>query len=429
MALEGTIRDFGLADILQLIGIQRKTGILTLDDGEDQVTVKFRDGNVVGADTRKRSVEDLLGAVLVSTGRISEGQLQAALRTQKNTLQRLGHILVKNQLISEEDLIDALRTQTLQIVYRLFRWRDGRYSFRTVDDLEYDERHFVPINAETILMEGARMVDEWPIIERRIRSDRMVLRKTAAAREIERRAESMVDADIEIDLGLSGEPEKERGSDGEADGISLSREEREVLALVDGRRTAQEINERTTLGEFDTYRILADLMTRNLIEEVKRPTVADAAAERSGIFDRLLQGALNAIILLAVLAALATLNANPLAPWRVAGEDEGTRQLRFYASQARLEQIERAIRVFYLDAGVFPPSLEPLAVNGYLRTADLFDPWGRPYGYGLSPGGYQLFGLDAEGNPDAALSVSHRFTAVQRMLLDPTRPEDPASGS
>ena len=83
MALEGTIRDFGLADILQLIGIQRKTGELTLDDGDDQVTVKFLDGNVVGADTRKRTVEDLLGAVLVSTGRITEGQLQEALRTQK----------------------------------------------------------------------------------------------------------------------------------------------------------------------------------------------------------------------------------------------------------------------------------------------------------------------------------------------------------
>lgn len=429
MALEGTIRDFGLADILQLIGIQRKTGELILDDGDDQVTVKFLDGNVVGADTRKRTVEDLLGAVLVSTGRISDGQLQEALRTQKNTLQRLGHILVKKGLISEEDLIDALRTQSLQIVYRLFRWHEGRYSFRTVDNLEYDERHFVPINAETILMEGARMVDEWPIIERRIKSDRMILRKTAAAREIEAAAESIVDDDINIDLGFGEADDQPPVPPEESGEISLSREEREVLVLVNGRRTASEINERTALGEFDTYRILADMMTRNLIAEVKRPTAADIGAERTGILDRLLQGVLNAIILLAVLAALATLNANPLSPWRVAGEDEGTRQLRFYASQARLEQVERAIRVFYLDAGVFPPSLEPLAFNGYIREADLFDPWGRPYGYGLSPGGFQLFGLDAEGNPDAGLTVSHRFSTVQRMLLDPTPPGEGADGS
>jgi hypothetical protein len=429
MALEGTIRDFGLADILQLIGIQRKTGELVLDDGDDQVTVKFLDGNVVGADTRKRTVEDLLGGVLVSTGRITEGQLQEALRTQKKTLQRLGHILVKEQLISEEDLIDALRTQSLQIVYRLFRWRDGSYSFRTVDDLEYDERHFVPINAETILMEGARMVDEWPIIERRIKSDRMILRKTAAAKELEGKTRSLADSDIDVNLGLLDGDRPTSDPTGGAEELSFSTEESEVLALVNGRRTAAEINERTTLGEFDTYRILADLMTRSLIEEVKRPTAADIGVQRTGLLDRLLQGALNAIILLAVLAALATLNANPLSPWRVAGEDEGTRQLRFYASQARLEQIERAIRVFYLDAGVFPSTLEPLAVNGYVREADLFDPWGRPYGYGLSPGGYQLFGLDASGNPHAGLIVSHRFSAVQRMFLDSVSPGSGPGGS
>ena len=65
-------------------------------------------GQVVGADTRSQSVEDLLGAVLVRTGRLTEVQLQRALRIQKNTLQRLGHILVKEGMISSDDLIDAL---------------------------------------------------------------------------------------------------------------------------------------------------------------------------------------------------------------------------------------------------------------------------------------------------------------------------------
>ena len=62
MALQGTLKDFGLGDIFQLIGIQRKTGILTLVGSEDTVTVKFLEGQVVGADTKRRSVEELLGA-------------------------------------------------------------------------------------------------------------------------------------------------------------------------------------------------------------------------------------------------------------------------------------------------------------------------------------------------------------------------------
>ena len=100
MALQGTINDFGLADILQLIGIQRKSGILTIQNDDDVVTVKFLEGQVVGADTKRRSVEDLLGAVLVNTGRITESQLDQALGVQKKTLQRLGHILTKQTLIS-----------------------------------------------------------------------------------------------------------------------------------------------------------------------------------------------------------------------------------------------------------------------------------------------------------------------------------------
>jgi hypothetical protein len=71
MALVGTIKDFGLADILQLIGLQRKSGLLTLEHGADRVTVKFLEGAVVGAETSARNLEELLGSVLVRTGRIT----------------------------------------------------------------------------------------------------------------------------------------------------------------------------------------------------------------------------------------------------------------------------------------------------------------------------------------------------------------------
>ena len=86
MALVGTIKDFGLADILQLIGLQRKSGLLTLEHGTDRVTVKFLEGAVVGADTSTRNLEELLGSVLVRTGRITEAQLQDTLQIQASTL-------------------------------------------------------------------------------------------------------------------------------------------------------------------------------------------------------------------------------------------------------------------------------------------------------------------------------------------------------
>ena len=69
MALQGTLKDFSLADIFQLIGIQRKTGVLTLKSAQETATVAFVEGQVVGADSTLRRLEDRLGTVLAKTGR------------------------------------------------------------------------------------------------------------------------------------------------------------------------------------------------------------------------------------------------------------------------------------------------------------------------------------------------------------------------
>ena len=93
MALEGTLRDFSFADILQLISLQRKTGVLTLKSDENVTTVSFVDGNIVGASTLNQHTEDLIGLILLKRGEVEDADLQDALRRQGETLQRLGRIL------------------------------------------------------------------------------------------------------------------------------------------------------------------------------------------------------------------------------------------------------------------------------------------------------------------------------------------------
>src|SRR5438552_15156421 len=184
MALEGTLRDFSLADIFQLIGLQRKTGVLTLRTKDDTVTVTFLDGKVVGADSLTHRLENRLGTVLMKSGMLTNEQLARALEIQKETLQRLGFILTHYGIISADALKQALQLQILQIVYRLFRWKDGDYHFSQETTIEYDRDNVVPISAESILMEGARMIDEWPIIEKRIRSSDQVFRRKGSGHEI-----------------------------------------------------------------------------------------------------------------------------------------------------------------------------------------------------------------------------------------------------
>ena len=390
MALKGTLKDFSLADIFQLIGIQKKTGVLTLKNDKEVVTVSFVEGSVVSADALHRRLEDRLGTVLVKSGRITEAQLQAALKVQKSTLKRMGNILVENKFIDPEGLRDALQIQISQMVYRLFRWRDGEYDFSQEERVEYDQEYVSPMSAESILMEGARILDEWPMIEKGIRSFSAVYRR----------------ANVEIAAGTKGAAAAAT-EDEAARAVTLSDQEAKVYSLVDGRRTVQEIIDRCSLSEFDTCRNLYDLVTRDLLEEVKaaRPkTVAAPAAVPHVRVPRALPRAILAVgYLLLILAAagllarrgqtiVAGLLRNEAAvPYLMPLIREGeVRSIRNAIARSRMQRIDFAIQVYYLLNRGYPENLKYLVTAHLLRPAGILDPVGRPFEYQILPGGYRI---------------------------------------
>jgi hypothetical protein len=412
MALVGTIKDFGLADILQLIGLQRKSGVLTLEHGTDRVTVKFLEGAVVGADTSARNLEELLGSVLVRTGRITEAQLQETLQIQASTLQRLGYILVKQGFISDGDLEEALRIQVTQIVYRLFRWREGKYQFTPMDHVEYDNEHFRPLSAETILMEGARMIDEWPMLERRIKSPTMVFRKTTSGAALDVPVASLLDADI--DFSFQDAPERDKRTDGE---LRISPDEREILHMVDGTSTVQDLVDTSALAEFDVYRILFELLNRNLIETVELQVAAGVTPREEQNLRWVSLSLQAAVIGLAALGVF-TIHVNPFTPWRLVAKSPETELLKTYASRNRLERVEQSLQAFYLDRGSMPESLQALALGGYLPADDLVDPWGRAYAYRVDTAAFEIASRGPEGEIRDDLVIRHPFSASQRMVLE-----------
>ena len=186
-ARRGRSGDFGLPDIFQLIGLQRKTGLLTLinDKDKETVTVTFENGMVVMADSsqsaargpaRQRARQAGQAQPRAARGRARDPEADAAAaRPHPRGLER-DHT---------RDLRDALTVQVAQIVFRVFRWRDGRYQFAASDAVDYDRENFDPMSADFILMEGIRMVDEWPIIEKKIPSFDMVFRPVVDPAQIE----------------------------------------------------------------------------------------------------------------------------------------------------------------------------------------------------------------------------------------------------
>ncbi len=162
MALEGTLSDFSLPDIFQLISLQRKSGILTLKSSRDVISIYFTEGNILAADSEQDPIESRLGYYLVRGRFITEENLKRALDVQKETLQRLGNILLSNNMLNNDDLQKTLQLVIMQKIYRVFRWRDGEYHFDAEVPVEFKDDYFTPIPAQGVLMEAVRMTDEWP---------------------------------------------------------------------------------------------------------------------------------------------------------------------------------------------------------------------------------------------------------------------------
>jgi len=388
MALQGTLKDFSLADIFQLIGLQKKTGVLTLKDRGEVVTVTFLEGDVVAADSLPKRMEDRLGSVLVKSQQITDVQLQHALKLQKQTLKRLGTVLLEQKYLGRETLQEALRVQVSQTIFRLFRWRDGAYQFSQDQKLDYDRDNVLPLSAESVLMEGARILDEWPMVEKRVGSYSGIFRRTKTAEQA---------------MG---------GSQGKS-ALVLSQEERAILTGVNGQRSVQDLIDSSLLSEFDTCRVLYELIGRELVEKIgeagsvaaAKPVGVRAApreiAIRQGVSSIWLWG-LGLLVGLSIFTA----SSNPLNGWSVAtGRESREIALIKQVSLTRLERIRYSLQVYYLQNGGFPKDLNYLVLGGLLRSPDLRDPWGREYAYRPLVGGFELQGKDREGNVDPFLLV------------------------
>ena len=391
MALEGTIRDFGLPDIFQLIGLQRKTGLLTLTNEKDEesVTVTFENGMVVMADSSARRLEDRLGNVLVKQGKITGARLDEALVVQRQTLQRLGHILASGSAITTKDLRDALQVQISQIVFRVFRWRDGRYHFAPADAVDYDRENFVPMSTDFILMEGIRMVDEWPIIEKRIPSFDIVFRP-------------VVDPSL-IEVGAGAAPDasmSERRVAASATGrIRLAPEEERVFRKVDGVRTVQAIIDGTGAGEFEVCRTLFDFLNRNLIAQSGQGSAPSREEAQGASVASAVPGYV--VTVLVVSLALAGLLVQRRSPFAVTGLPpvlHGSYEAVLDgAARSRLARLERAVEAWRATHGAPPATLEELVRAGLVDRSYLHDPWSRPFHYETGGGGYLLSAVDESG--------------------------------
>jgi tetratricopeptide (TPR) repeat protein len=217
MAIEGPLRELGIHDVFQLLDLSRKTGVLRVSSElrEDEGVVLFDNGRVVQATIRSRPQIDENGA------------------------------------FSERELDRKRRLQIQQAVFELMSWSEGFFSFedRAREGMSVNSR--VSVSTESLLMEGARRIDEWSRI-----------------------ADIIPNVDVIAELAPV---EDDRGGAM----LDLLPHEWQVLTMIDGVRDLRGIATALPRDEFDVARIAYGLATTGVIT-VRAPSRVAVDAHRTG---------------------------------------------------------------------------------------------------------------------------------------------------
>lgn len=226
--IHGNLSTMSVSDLLQFLAVGRKTGTLAFSHGKVVKGIYFEDGVIVGSSTN--DPREYLGQVLIHYGKITEGQLQAAMEAQRTSGGgRLGQILVAQGVLQQADVVEVLEIRTLEIIYDLFLWKEAHFEFRTEDPLPADFTR-VALDPTRVIMEGIYRADELGRYRSVIPSDRAIM-----------------------ELGA-----------GWTSSLGIGKETRQLLDFLEKRMSVAEICYNMHASSFSVYAQLFDLVNKGL---------------------------------------------------------------------------------------------------------------------------------------------------------------------
>ncbi len=270
MALKGNLRDFSTTQLLNLINLAKKTGILTIFDGvptgekdalgmpkvapgKERASVAFRDGKLVHAAMERQ--DGNLTAVLHKAGKLNDRQAQVIRSRAGNTSDKaLALLLIQANYMTQSDIVTSIQQHTLDIIYDLLTWSEGPFQFQDGQRLG-DDRITVPIDLENVIIEGARRI-----------------------REVEYLTDELPNLDFALRFPEApGDKFK---------GIQLSVEEWRVVSFVNPRNSIRQIAKANNLNDTEIRRIVYGLLQAGLVLLVKPPGLQEKAREAAATYRR-----------------------------------------------------------------------------------------------------------------------------------------------
>jgi hypothetical protein len=399
MALKGTLKDFAIADIFQLIGVQQKDGVLKLKDNERAIDVFFIKGKIVGAESTVRDRKEHIGEMLLRADLISREDLTKALNKQRETLQKLGDIFLQYEMISLEHLREMIQLQITETIYGLFNWKSGDYEF-VQQKVEYEKEHLTPLSPEGVLMDGFRILDEWPKVKRVIKSYDMVFQKAFGienklmlAEEDEGESEDDLDAAFDI---FEGDKDDKKDKKDKKDKNKLDGNGKRVFNYVDGKRTVQHLIDLCRIGEFETCKALVNLTEADLIELTtaeKKSRKEVKGHEKLGTFANVAFLLLFTVIVYMFTVTIGLKNDAKIST-KLFFDVKQYNVLKEFQALRQIDELGNAVYLYYLRNQSYPEDLNSLVNENLIDESDMIDPWGNKFLYKSTKKSFEIKSLE-----------------------------------
>lgn len=161
MSLVGNLEDLSLGDLLQIVSLSQKSGLLSLESTSGTGRIVFRSGLVHAAAVKGQS-HDLRG--LLAEAGLLDGTRYDAIVAATGPRPSDLPLRIAAEAGLEVDQVDAvIRRSAEAAIFTMFAWATGEFSFDALRDGEELEGHASlqrGLNAQYLAMEGMRLRDE-----------------------------------------------------------------------------------------------------------------------------------------------------------------------------------------------------------------------------------------------------------------------------
>jgi len=352
LGLQGRLSDFNLEEILQLVALQQKTGLLRVD-ASYPMSLYFEQGILVSYRDRRAAQKDPLENFLKNYGFFPNSSWEHIEFVQGNSQLDLTEILVNEGLLSSDELAAVQMEAAQEHLFLGMQLRDGRYQFLSGRANLNGIKGRVSLKADGLLMEAVRRIDEMPTLRERYESGSTKIS----------RSEQEVDLD------------------------KLSPGIRRIYTLLDGEKAVHALVAQGKMSEFDVYTTLEAMRETQLIElhAAGKPGGAhdDRASTTRGATVRAPRALTVALAIASCLALAGAWWQSPV--WRGARSMPPTAE-RWMENSTRA-RIEAELELFRNGHGRYPQNEAQFVASGLSREG-VFD--GFDYEVGDGGASYEL---------------------------------------